>query len=550
MTDLAPDRSRLARGVAVSTGSQLAAKALHLVLNVVSTLAIIRYLAPADYGAYVLVLTTTLLVGLVADFGLSKLAVREIARDGEAEHEILGTVIASRLLLAVVAVGITQLLLTLLGAGADAHLAALVASSIYFSDAVLSVVVVAFHVRVAQHYEAAIRVGMELFETAFVLWLVARGASLPLLFVPPALATVLGAAIAVVVARRSFQVRFRVAPGRVGHLAREALPIGPALVIGVIYLKLDGLLLAVLATSREVGLYGSAYQPIEYAFLASAVVIGVVFPLLSRAFGEGDTERFAAIYRHSTEVLVGLMVLVPLVLVFTAEPLLTLLYGADYAAAAAPLRVLSVALVLMVVNGWQAFVLLAGGHQRTTLHYNLAALVLSAALGVVCISRFGMIGASFAALGTAVFVLVVSNVAVRRLLGVRLHTGTLVRVLAAAAVAVGVQAFASRAGLAWIGFVPLAVAVYGLALLATGAVQPDRLPSWRAALAGGGVGDAPLADAGAIDGAIDAPVEPGVIDLREPAPGVVGAPTPAAEATDEVPASVPVTVPVPAEVAP
>ena len=52
-------------------------------LNAVSTLAVLRYLAPDAYGTYVLILTITTLVGVVADFGLPKLAVREMLRPGQ-----------------------------------------------------------------------------------------------------------------------------------------------------------------------------------------------------------------------------------------------------------------------------------------------------------------------------------------------------------------------------------------------------------------------------------------------------------------------------------
>lgn len=509
MSDLTPRSStQLARGVAVSTSSQLGAKVLHLALNIVSTLAIIRYLAPSAYGNYVLVLTTTLLVGLFADFGLNKLAVREIARDGAQEHEVLGTVIVSRLVLAVIAVALTQLVLLAIRTPAEVHLAALVASLLYFGDALLAVVVV-FHVRVRQHYEAVIRVGMELFETAFVLWLVHRGASLPMLFVPPVVATALGAGVAIFVARRTFALRFRVAPHRLGYLLREAWPIGPALLIGVIYLKLDGLMLAVLRTPRDVGLYGSAYQPIEYVFLASAVVINVVFPLLARAWGDHDHARFVELYRRGTEVLLAAMLLVPALLYFVGEPLLTLLYGADYAEAAAPLRLLAVALVLMTINGWQSFVLLAGGRQKVTLHYNLAALVLAAVFCVVFITWLGMIGAAIATMATAVFVLVVSTGAVARDMRARLAPAPLLRILAAAAGLVATLAAATAAGVPWAALIPLALVAYPVWLLALRVVRLDQLRALRH-------GRDPRGDADRDHDEAPPEAPPLVIDLREP----------------------------------
>ena len=125
MTDLTKDSSEVRRGVAVSAVTQTGAKGLHLVLNVISTLAIIRYLSPSEYGDYVLVLTASMLVGLVADFGLSKLATREISQDLDSESEVLGTILLARLCLALLCIGLLQVVLLAIGVSAQLHLAAL-----------------------------------------------------------------------------------------------------------------------------------------------------------------------------------------------------------------------------------------------------------------------------------------------------------------------------------------------------------------------------------------------------------------------------------------
>src|SRR5680860_150900 len=104
------------RGVLVSTGSQLIAKIIHLGLNVVSSLALIHYMTPGEYGDYIFVITVAAVVGLISDFGLNKVAVRDIAQARDREDEVLGTVLTARLSLSAVAFVITQLLLALMGA--------------------------------------------------------------------------------------------------------------------------------------------------------------------------------------------------------------------------------------------------------------------------------------------------------------------------------------------------------------------------------------------------------------------------------------------------
>ena len=59
---------------------------------------------------------------------------------------------------------------------------------------------------------------------ALVLVLISKGASLPMLFVAPALATGIGAVVALLVVRRRFGVRLEIDRSRVGYLMKEALP--------------------------------------------------------------------------------------------------------------------------------------------------------------------------------------------------------------------------------------------------------------------------------------------------------------------------------------
>lgn len=457
-----------AHRVVVSTSAQLFAKVVHLGLNLVSTLAIVRYLTPDSYGIYILVMTVTALVGLIADFGLGSLAVREITAARVEEGQIVGTVVVLRLVLGLSAMGAAQLVLALMHQSQLVHVAAAVASAVCLADAALGAVVVVFQVRIMQHYEAFIRIVMEAIETAVILLLVSRRADLPLLVAPPVLGAVVGATLAFGVARHRYALRPRFEAGQLRRLLTQALPIGPALFLGVVYLKLDNLVLAAMRPKREVGLYGSAYQPIEYMFLAAAVVVGVVFPLLSAAHGRADHEAFVRLYRRGTEVLVIAALGVPVVMLFLARPLVTLVFGEAYADAAGPLQLLSVVLVLMTVNGWQSIVLLAGGLQSVTLKYNAVALGVSLCLCVICVALFGLMGAAFAALGTASFVLYSSTAAIRRHLGATLDLQRLAKIGLAGAITVGFSAGLQAVGAPWLLIGLFAVVPYFGSLLVFG----------------------------------------------------------------------------------
>ncbi len=452
----------------LSASSQLGAKVVHLVLNVVSSLAIVRYLAPDAYGTYVLVLTIVTMAGVVADFGLPKLAVREMVRPGEDADAVAGTIIGIRIALAVLAVLACQVAVALFDQPPSAHLAAGVASLVIVADAVLGIVVVPFQVSLAQHYEAVIRVVGEALETGLILVLVALGATLPWLFAPPVVGVAVALVLAVFLSRRRFALHPRWVRAKVRPILVEALPLGPALLVGVLYLKLDSFVVAALRPPEDLGLYGAAYQPIEYLFLGTAVIINVLYPLAARAWSGNEAERFRALYRRGTEVLVIATLVVPAVLAVLAQPIVEAAFGTAYDGAVRPLQVLSIALVVMAVNAWQSLVLLSGGYQRLILRYNLAALAFALVLCGVLVSIIGVVGAAISALATALFVLVASTVAVHGRMAVSLDPAWIARALLVALVTLAVVAVLTSLGVPWILAGLLAVAAHLLAAVGFG----------------------------------------------------------------------------------
>ncbi len=442
-------------GVAISTISQLGAQGLHLVLNIVSTLALIHYLGPDRYGDYFRVFTTAVVIGLISDLGLNKLGVRDIARDPDDEDGVLGSVLLVRLGLALLAVAVTLIVLALTGANAELLAAGAVISGLFFTEAALSVVIV-FHVRIEQQYEAIVRVVIETFETALVLWLIHQQATLVQLFVAPVVAAVIGAAGAFLLVRR--RVGHFPTP-RVKHARRlfvEALPIGLTLVVAAAYLRLPAVLLGWMTTSAEVGLYGAAYQPIEYLLLASAVVINVLLPLLARSFTH-DPDHFRRIYQRGTEALLVLTIPLAAVLIVGGPALVTAIYGADFAASAGPLWILGIALIFMIQSFWQSMVLLAGGQQRITLLYNLVGLVITVALCFALIPTFGEEGAALAILITAVVIVISANVATAASLHARPAVGRVLWITVIGIGVIGGAQLLTLAGLA--SFLALALTI-------------------------------------------------------------------------------------------
>jgi O-antigen/teichoic acid export membrane protein len=424
-----PSPSGIVRALGLSVGAQVAAKGVQLALNIVVSLAVIRYLGPHGFGDYIFVLTFAGLVGLLSDFGISKIAVREMARDDEAQAAILGTSVAARLALAAATWLLAQLILALLSASPQIRLAVGIASLLNVVDALLSVVAV-FQVHLAMQYDALVGAVVQVADTVLVLLFIWRGLGLVALIAAPVISGMVGFTLAVLLARGRFHARAVIDLGRLPALLTEALPIGLALMCAYTYVKVDAVLLALMRSREEVGIYGAAYRPVEYLLLASTVVIAALFPLLAR-WHAADPQRFLVVYRRGAEGLLAIALPVPVILAMIASPLLVATYTSAFVKAVLPLQVLSVALVLMILNAWQAFTLIAANRQRTALAYDAAAVAVNLGLNFALIPRYGYMGAAVSSLLTSCFITLCGTVAVSRLLRVSLDYLRLPRIVGA-----------------------------------------------------------------------------------------------------------------------
>lgn len=445
---LPPDTRVRPPGLVRLLAGQATGRGLHLLANIVSTLAIIRYLAPGRYGQYVVVLTTVMLAGLVADGGLTKLAIREVTQGTVSEAAAAGSVAALRVGLALASAAASQVLLLCLGASSQMYVAAGILSLTYATEAIVSLTTVVLHVRLRQDLETGIRLLGELIETAVLLLMIRAGTTFVLLFAAPLIGGCVAAATALMVGVRRYRMRLSFDRAVTIRFFREAIPLLPALLVGVIALRLDGLLLAVLRTPREVGLYGSAFQPIEYAFLATGVVIGTAFPSLAASY-RTNRPKFDAVHRSTMSMLLSLTLLVPTMALCAGTSAVRSLFGDGYADAAPLLKLLALSLPFMALNAWNAFALLAGGHQRVTLRYDLMGLAAAAVVHPVLIAWRGTSGAALGTLCVMSVVLVCSNRALRAHMDVTGAWTVWVRPIGAASVAVTIGLLVGRTGLVW-----------------------------------------------------------------------------------------------------
>jgi len=183
-------------------------------------------------------------------------------------------------------------------------------------------------------------------------------------------------------------------PERRWPLLREGLTLGAVGLVGMLYLRVDVIMLGVLADAEEVGLYFTATRCLEAAFMIPNILMLATFPRLVR-----ESDPRPAVRRLAT-VLFALSVVALAALIVIARWVVPAVYGDELGRIALLLLVLSPAVLPVYLGYLFTQALVAAERERRYLAIALSGLLANIALNAVLIPRLGGVGAAVATVVT------------------------------------------------------------------------------------------------------------------------------------------------------
>jgi len=388
--------SPTSKKVGLNTLAQAVRQFATLVLGLLTTALITRYLGRSGYGDYSLARNFMLFFTLGVDFGLNAIVVRGIARKRNLAQRYLENLIALRVLLAFLCIllGIGVLGFTpypsLVERAVVIALLALIPSGLCRAFNTI------FQANLRYDLALTTCVSGEL--ATFGLILLGTRMGLGLLFLVGA--SLAGGVVDVLIGSmwlRKFRLRLRL--GFDWRLWRRlllaALPLGAMLVFTQITAKTDLFLLSLLPLperfglgSREtVGIYSLAYRIFKNAIILPTFFMNALFPVMVADHKE-DRERFVRRLKKAVRILLGISALGVIVGFAIAPWVIRIIAGKGFEQSVVALRMLLLGLPFFYLSSpLQWFLVTVGREKILPLIYGAAA-VLSVVLNLVFIPRF------------------------------------------------------------------------------------------------------------------------------------------------------------------
>jgi O-antigen/teichoic acid export membrane protein len=389
--------SPAAGGAAIRGGAlRVAGYLAGLLLTVVSAAVLFRYLGPEDAGKYVTVLAIAAIVGVVFDGGLHSLAVREtsVRRDAD-RRAVIADLLGMRLVLGVAAIVLATAFAAVAGYERSLVLGTALAS--------VGLVLWSVHLILAAPLVASLRLGWvtaidvlrQAATAVLLLAFVWAGLGLLAFLAVPIPVTLASVVLTMFLVHRAVALAPSFRTSRWRPLLRDVAPYALATAAGLLYFRVAVVLMSLVSTERETGLYSAAFRIVEVLMIIPQLAVGALLPILARAASD-DHDRLAygvdRAFRAAAVFGCGLAVVLAIGAPFT----IAVVAGPDFAEAADMLRIQAIGLGVALVTSVFTYALLSLRLHRELLLANAIALAVSIGLTLILGSAWGGKGAATA----------------------------------------------------------------------------------------------------------------------------------------------------------
>jgi O-antigen/teichoic acid export membrane protein len=394
----ADPRSRVPGRVYKGTAWQVLGRLLGSLSTFASVLVLARCLSPEEFGRFTFYLAVFGLLDAWTDFGTGSVAVRRTADDRWAMLPVLRSARRVRLGLALVGLLSTALLVRWQG---EPHGLLIVAAALYPATHAFELSATVFKNRIDWRWPVAVRSVAALARLLVILAMAFSGVGQAAAYLLASAAVSGAANLALHLVARPHLPKPTIALRSAEGIFREAWPLGLGMVCQQGYFYLDNLFVRAWLGEGPLGHYNAAMRLLSAAIILALYAASSALPWLSERARAGQLAEAAA---NLTQPLFAAAALFCGLCAPWSRELLTLCFGAPFAAAGPALAWLFAAIAAIHAGAVLLNALVAAGNGRAVLWISLAALGLNAGLNALWVPGQGLVGAAAATAATELFV--------------------------------------------------------------------------------------------------------------------------------------------------
>ncbi|MFH1941406.1 MAG: flippase [bacterium] len=391
----------IATTVAKNTLTLMVGQVIALSLNLVTIVVLARYWGETFFGIFSYSLVIVGLFGLIADFGMKPIIVREVSRHRERASRILSNALSLKIALSVFSIALMNLISIIVFSDNRIRQAVFILSfTVLFSSKVSTLRIVfesIFHADMEMKYPVFFQFVDGLLQLVFVLLLISLRAPPSTILWMYVLANVPGFIFILRLALKRVALRPIVERETAKWLLKESFPLFLYIGFVMVFERMDVLFLKAFWDEATVGVYSSAFRLTAPLVFIPFAVTSAMYPLMSRVV-DGNENRQVILFSMGLKILFLIGITLGVLGTLFGQGIFRLLYGPLYAQAEEPFQFLLWSQGIAFLTFFLIDFNNSQKRQKYNTYYIISALVLAVPIQWLLISRMSVLGASLAKL--------------------------------------------------------------------------------------------------------------------------------------------------------
>ncbi len=359
-----------------------------------------RYLGPANYGILSFALALSGIFGVIANFGLDPLTVREVARDKSLARKYLANGIVLKLIFGSLTFLIVFSVVNLLGYPEITRKVVYIITLSTIIAGISNLFNDIYQAFERMEFMSAGQVLQSALSLVFAITAIKLGLNVVYFAMIYLIVNLIVLGYHVVITTWKFlKPRIEVDLSFWKGVVREAWPFALTSVLVSIYYWMDSVMLSYMKGNEIVGWYNAAYRIVLVALVVPQIYVVSIFPNLSRYY-ISKKEGFDEVSRRSLKYMLILSMFISTLVTISAKEIVLLIYGADYLPSASALRVLIWTIVFAFQNSVFYHVISSMNQQKIVSKISAIGALVNLLLNLLLIPEYSFLGAGVATLIT------------------------------------------------------------------------------------------------------------------------------------------------------
>lgn len=422
------------RSIMGNTAFQLGGKVVATILGLLSVGIMTRYLGSGGYGQFIIVLTFLQFFAVAGGFGLPVTMTRMISRDGADERKLVSNIFTLRLVSATAIFVLAPIVALAFPYPKEVKIGIAICAVSFLGLSISDTLKGIMQKHLTAWKSSLSEMTGRLVMLGGIAAAVASGLGLLTFVAALAASNLVQLAMNYFFASRHGSIKLKFEwPVWVETLV-EAWPIGVSIIFNLIYLKGDIVIMSIMRSQSEVGLYGAAYKVLDVVTVVPYIFMGMALPILTKAWSSGDFAGFKRKLSLSFDFLA--MIAIPALFggIAVSSDLMAMIAGEEFRSAGIYMAILMIGALAVYWQAVYAHAFVAMGQQRKFIWIYAANAVLSLALYIILIRTLGGIGAAAVTAIGELFVAAATTILVTRMTNFRPNLVRLSKTMLACAV--------------------------------------------------------------------------------------------------------------------